>query len=126
MTASKTDTVPGLRVARIWLDLTQEDAAADAGVSARTYKKWDLGLTQNAALGALSEEWGIPIDVSVAEAPAVDYKRLRGFVEANGGIARAEAALRFLARLEAAEGPTVKGIAEDISDRATRLAEEAG
>lgn len=168
MTASKTDTVPGLRVARIWLDLTQEDAARDAGVCSRTYKKWDLGgLTQSADLETLAMQWGISADVLTAEAPAVDYKRLREFVAVNGGIARVEAALRFLARLEAAEGPTVKGprallstpldmldgdaivaaidaaslargmslaeyavvlkgIAEDISDRAAQLAEEAG
>lgn len=103
MTASKTDTVRGLRVARIALDLTQEDAARDAGVCSRTYKKWELeGLTPSVDLVALATQWGIPIEIMLSEAPAVDYKRLREYVAANGGIGRVEAALRFLARLEAA------------------------
>lgn len=100
-TDTKTDTVPGLRVARIWLDLTQDDAAADAGVCGRTYKKWELdALTPSADLDALASQWGIPVDVLSSEAPNVDWKRLREFVSANGGIARVEEALRFLARLE--------------------------
>lgn len=97
------DTVPGLRVARIWLDLTQEDAAADAGVSGRTYKKCELdSITPSVDVHALAAKWGLPVDVLLDVAPAVDYRRLRDFVAENGGIANVEAALRFLARLDTA------------------------
>lgn len=98
----KTETILGLRAARVWLGLTQEDAARDAGVCSRTYKKWELGgLTSAADIAAISEAWGIEESLLRAQVPAVDYRRLRDIVDESGGLKTVFSALKILSRLEA-------------------------
>jgi DNA-binding XRE family transcriptional regulator len=98
---SKTETMLGLRAARVWLGLTQEDAARDAGVCSRTYKKWELGgLTPTADIAAIADAWGIGEDLLRSQVPAVDYRRLRDLVDASGGIRTVFSALKILSKLE--------------------------
>lgn len=111
----KTETIPGFRAARLWLDLSQFDASKDAGVCDRTYKMWELhGPTEfalspapgqdQAPLAILADAWGIPEEILRSDAPAVDYRRLRLFCESNGGLETVFKALEFARRMESEDG----------------------
>lgn len=111
----KTDTIPGFRAARLWLDLSQFDAGQDAGVCDRTYKMWELhGLTSfaesprpgadQAPIALLADAWWIPEEILRSDAPAVDYRRLRLFCDANGGLETVFRALEFARRMESEGG----------------------